>query len=283
MVHAVEGPRSRTGYRTASMTNATAHIIVSELTHTFSAEGNGGRASLPVLSGVSFSADKGSIVSVLGPSGSGKTTLLRCLAGLLTPDSGAVSVGGHTVVGPGPERMLLFQELHLFYWMTVREHVDFALSARGMEASSRDDTARSVLSFVGLEGFERYYPAELSGGMRQRLALARALAADPAVLLMDEPFSSLDTDTKQQLEMDFLQLLDRREVTTIVVTHDIRQALFMSDRIVLLTSRPATVLNVVDVPFPRPRAAALRREPKFHELEDNLAEAIARKRERGAA
>jgi NitT/TauT family transport system ATP-binding protein len=263
--------------------NVSSDIVVSDVTYTFAHQKNDGRDSLPVLDGVSFSADKGSVLSVLGPSGSGKTTLLRCVAGLLMPESGEVRVGGRPVVKPGPDRMLLFQELHLFYWMTVRAHVDFSLRARGVDANSAEELARDVLAFVGLEGFEQYYPTELSGGMRQRLALARALAADPAVLLMDEPFGSLDADTRQQLEMDFLELLHRREVTTIVVTHDIRQAVFMSDRIVLMTHRPAKVLEVIDVPFGRPRNAALRREPKFHDLEDGVAEAMARKPERGLA
>jgi len=254
---------------------ASSYIAVRELSHDFAAEPRSNRQPLSVLDCLSFTVAEGSTVAIVGPSGCGKSTLLRMIAGLLVPQAGSIIVDGLPVLAPGPDRILLFQELFLFHWETVAQHLDFALRAKGVPENERRHQSDDLLRFVGLRGFENYYPAEISGGMRQRVALARALAADPRVLLMDEPFGSLDVETREQLETDFLKVQSQRKVTTLLVTHDIRQALFLSDQVILLSGRPAKVDCIVNVPFEKPRSSGLRRSSEFHDLEDRVVESLS--------
>jgi len=246
-------------------------IELSHVHHEFPSVERTDRTLLHVVDDVSFDVSRGQLVAIVGPSGSGKTTLLRAMAGLLIPTRGDLRVNGKPVTGPGPDRILLFQELHLFHWQTAQDNVRFALQARGVPGSEMGVKVSNLFEFVGLSGFENYYPNEISGGMKQRLALARALAAEPEVLLLDEPFGSLDLDTRHHLEAEYLRIQRRHHITTVMVTHDLRQAVFMADRIIVLSERPCRVLADVSVPFEHPRADGLRLTRAFHDLEDDLA------------
>lgn len=247
-------------------------IWVNNLSHSYHAPD--GEAWLPVLKSVSFDIVEGELLCLVGPSGCGKTTLLRILAGLLKPTEGTIQVGGLPVNGPSPDRILLFQDLSLFHWMTALGNVEFALEAKRISNPARRARALEIIEFVGLIGFEDYYPHEISGGMRQRLALARALAAEPAVLLMDEPFGSLDVDTRAVIENEFLALHEVRRFTAILVTHDVRQAVFLGDRVLVMSRRPASIKMCVPVPFSRPREGAMQHTVEFHNLEDRLSDSI---------
>jgi ABC-type nitrate/sulfonate/bicarbonate transport system ATPase subunit len=252
------------------MTNSKVKIRVEELSHSFRSPGDPSAHDLKVLKSVSFHVFKHEIVCLLGPSGCGKTTLLRALAGLLLPLEGRVYVDDEPIRGPSPERILVFQELHLFHWMTVLKNVEFATEARGIPSSNRRPLARELLSLVGLSEFEDYYPHEISGGMRQRLALARALAAEPSVLLMDEPFGALDVETRVRLQEEFLLLHQKKKFTTVIVTHDPRQAIFLADRVLVLSHRPGTVEKFCQIPFARPRDAKLQHTSEFVAIETSL-------------
>ena len=227
----------------------------------------GGRT---VMSGVSFDVGPREIVSVVGPSGCGKTTLLRCVAGLTTPSGGAVSIGGHVVTEPPEGVGVVFQHFGLFPWMTVFGNVAYGLTVRGMPRRTAQSRVRDLVGMVGLEGFERSYPHQLSGGMQQRVGLARALAIEPRVLLMDEPFASLDAQTRDLLQLETLRILDQRPAATIFVTHSIDEAVLMGDRIVILTGHPSAVHDVIDVGIPRPRERKAVDSDRFRVVRDYL-------------
>lgn len=205
------------------------------------------------LEDVSFSIEQGEFVSVLGPSGCGKTTLLNIVAGFDEQSSGTVNVDGKPVTGPSPERGVVFQSFALFPWKTVLGNVVFGLRMRGVPRKEREPIARQYLDLVGLQGFEQRFPHELSGGMQQRLGVARVLANEPAVMLMDEPFASVDAQTRRKLQDDLTEIFEARNPTVFFVTHDIEEAVFLSDRVVLLTTRPGSVHEIIDVPLARPR------------------------------
>ncbi len=203
---------------------------------------------------VSFGVEQGEFVSVLGPSGCGKTTVLNTVAGFVRPTSGTVSVDGREVSAPGPDRGVVFQGHALFPWKTVLGNVVFGLRMKGVKRKEREERGREFLELVGLAGFENRYPHELSGGMRQRLGVARVLANEPAVMLMDEPFASIDAQTRRRLQEDITRIFEERRPTVFFVTHDIDEAVFLSDRVVVLSSRPSTVREIVTVDLPRPRS-----------------------------
>jgi NitT/TauT family transport system ATP-binding protein len=192
-------------------------------------------------------------ICLLGPSGCGKTTLLRIIGGLDSATSGAVLLDGNSISGPDPKTAMIFQEYSLFPWRTVLNNITFGLEIQGVEKERRRQLALSFLDLVGLQGFERSFPYELSGGMRQRVAVARALAVEPEVLLMDEPFGALDAQTRNRMQKELLEIWEKTQKTIIFVTHSVDEAVYMSDRIVVLTRRPGTIREVMDVPIPRPR------------------------------
>ncbi len=213
---------------------------------------------LPVLDSIDLAMAEGRMTCVVGPSGCGKTTLLRVIAGLEPPTAGEVLVEGRQVSGPGPDRGMVFQEYALFPWRTVLSNVSFGLSLQGMGRREARAKADRYVRTVGLEGYEDLYPRELSGGMKQRVAIARTLAVEPKVLLMDEPFASLDAQTRNGMQ-EFLVALWRRTPTTIVfVTHSVDEAVFLGEEIICLSARPARVLEVFPngLPFPRNRTGA---------------------------
>jgi NitT/TauT family transport system ATP-binding protein len=223
------------------------------------------------LSDVSLSVAEGEFMAIVGPSGCGKTTLLNIVAGLLPYEVGTVSIDGRRVVGPGIDRAVVFQQASLLPWRTVAGNVRY-----GMEMQRRFDRAAMAergdyfIRLVGLEGFERHYPSELSGGMQQRVNLARATAADPLVLLMDEPFAALDAQTRELMQAELLKIWAAAHKTVLFITHQIDEAVYLADRVAVLSPRPGRVKAVVPIPFERPRPLGLKREPRFLEMEDAI-------------
>jgi NitT/TauT family transport system ATP-binding protein len=205
------------------------------------------------LCDIDLDINDGEFVSLLGPSGCGKSTLLRIVAGLLPATSGRISVDDKVVTGPGPERAVVFQDYALFPWMTVRENVEFGLESRDVPRAERRATSTELLSVIGLTEFSERYPHHLSGGMKQRVSIARALAVDPSLLLMDEPFGALDAQTRRTLQDELLRIWSAYRKTVIFVTHSIEEAIYLSDRIVVMTARPGRIKAVIAVQEDRPR------------------------------
>ncbi len=220
---------------------------------------------IEALREISLEVPEGEFVCILGPSGCGKTTLLRIIAGLEAPTAGEVRVDGVPVTGPTPRLGMIFQDYSLYPWRRVIENVAFGLELAGTGKAERLERAREYLDLVGLSAFADAFPYELSGGMRQRVAVARALATDPAVVLMDEPFGALDAQTRNAMQLELLEIWARTRKTVLFVTHSVDEAVFLADRIVVLSARPGTVREVVEVCDPRPRdrtceaCAAIRR------------------------
>ena len=225
------------------------------------------------IADITCQVDAGEFVSFVGPSGCGKTTLLMSIAGLLAPSSGRVVVNDKAVAGPPPNLVLLFQEYNksLFAWRSVLGNVRFGLEARGDHSAAGEQKARALIELVGLQGFEKHYPWELSGGMQQRVAIARALAYEPQVLLMDEPFGSLDALTRLELEDTLLRLWAELKTTILFITHDIEEAIYLSDRIWVLSRRPSEIIQELTIDFSRPRdQVTTRAEARFMELRNDI-------------
>jgi NitT/TauT family transport system ATP-binding protein len=206
---------------------------------------------------VSFNVTPGEFISVIGPSGCGKSTVFNVIGGLLSNHSGNVAVAGETINGPHRSIGMVFQEESTFPWRTVKDNVAFPLELTGMAKAERMERARHFIAMVGLDGFENRYPGELSGGMRQRVSLARTLASEPKILLMDEPFAALDEQTRLLLGDKVLQIQQQLNQTTLLITHNITEAVQMSDRILVMTYRPGKVKRVVDIKLPRPRSSEI--------------------------
>jgi len=222
---------------------------------------------LKALEEVDLSVRENEFISIIGPSGCGKTTLLKIIDGLTPSDGGQILINGKRVTAPGPDRAVVFQTFALLPWRTVLANVEFSLELRQVPKEERAHVARSYLERVGLAEFEHHYPHELSGGMQQRAGLARALAVNPMILLMDEPFGSVDAQTRQLLQEELLELWQRERKTVIFITHSMDEAVYLSDRVVVMTPRPGRVAEILEVPLPRPRNAdEVRRDPKFVDL-----------------
>lgn len=203
---------------------------------------------------VSLEIQNGEFVAILGPSGCGKTTLLNMVAGFIPPTKGEILLNGRRIQGPGPDRGVVFQSFALFPWKTVLDNVGFGCKMRGIAKVERDRIAREYIELVGLEGFEHRYPHELSGGMQQRVGVARVLANHPDLMLMDEPFASVDAQTRMTLQEELTRIWEAKQPTILFVTHDVEEAVFLANRVVVLTPRPGHVREIVGVELPRPRA-----------------------------
>jgi len=221
-----------------------------------------------VVDGVNLDVRQGEFVSIIGPSGCGKTTLMNMVGGFVKPTRGVVLLDNSPVVGPGPDRGVIFQEYGVFPWLTVRGNVEFGLrlAANGKHAPRRDAIVDRYLALMGLADFADHYPKHLSGGMRQRLALARAYAVQPEFLLMDEPFGALDAQTRSAMQDLLLQVLASEGKTVLLVTHSVDEAIYLSSRIVVVTARPARVRTIIDVPFSYPRQESVHEDYRFAEL-----------------
>jgi len=214
-------------------------------------------SAITAVDDVSFKVRPGEFLSVIGPSGCGKSTLFNVIGGLLTGHTGAVKVAGETISGPHRSIGMVFQEESTFPWRSVTDNVAFPLELVGMPKQKRIERARHFIKLVGLDGFENRYPGELSGGMRQRVSLARTLASEPKILLMDEPFAALDEQTRLLLGDKVLQIQQQLKQTTLLITHNITEAVQMSDRILVMTYRPGKVKRIVDIELPRPRTSEI--------------------------
>jgi NitT/TauT family transport system ATP-binding protein len=218
---------------------------------------------VPVLADIDFAVERGCFVSVIGPSGCGKSTLLRIIDGLIRPDSGRVLVDGAEVTEPGFNRAVVFQYFGLYPWRNVLGNVAFGLELQSIPKKERTQRALANIRLVGLQGFEHHYPHELSGGMRQRVGFARALTFDPDIILMDEPFSAVDEQTRELLQHELLELWSKSGKTIIFITHSIDEAVYMSDRVIVMGPRPGRIVQVIDVDLPRPRDDSTRARPEF--------------------
>lgn len=247
------------------MTDSGGRVEIQNLTKVY-----GGEERVVAVDGLDLEVEPGEFLTVLGPSGCGKSTLLDCVAGHVEPTSGEVLVNGDPVEGPDPERGVVFQENRLFPWKTVRENVAFGPEMRNQQT----DHVTDLLDRMGLSGFADSYPNQLSGGMAQRAELARLLANEPSIMLMDEPFSALDAMTKGRMQIELLSAWRDTNATTLFITHDVEEAILLADRVVVMSARPGTVKTVVDVPLSRPRDHNSRTSEKFTDLKRKLLASI---------
>ena len=221
------------------------------------------KGRITAVDDVSLDIQQGEFISIIGPSGCGKSTLMNMVGGLLTDYDGEILLDGKKVRGCQPEIGMVFQEESTFPWRTAIENVAFPLEAAGVSRDARNARARDLLDLVGLSGFENHYPAELSGGMRQRIAMARTLAFEPRILLMDEPFAALDEQTRMLLGDKVVQIQQQLKQTTLLITHNISEAVALSDRVLIMTFRPGRIKRVIDIDLPRPRSSEMMGQEKF--------------------
>jgi NitT/TauT family transport system ATP-binding protein len=233
-----------------------------------------GAAPIEAVARTSLDVKPGEFVTVIGPSGCGKSTLLNVVAGFVGASDGDVLLDGEDITGPGADRGVVFQQYSLFPWMSVRKNVEFGLKMHGMEKARRESTARTLLGLAGLLSFENHYPDQLSGGMKQRVGIVRALATSPRVLLMDEPFGALDAQTRVVMQEILTNMWQRFRISVLFITHDIEEAIFLSDRVYVMTARPGRVKAEIVVPLPRPRTPEMMTSPEFLALKAQLKQLI---------
>lgn len=246
-------------------------IVVSDISKTFQLKPGqsvtvDGEATdrVTVLDGVDLSIRKGEFITLVGPSGSGKSVLLDIIGGLTQATGGDVQLDGRRITRPDPKTGYVFQQYALFPWRTALANIEYALEVRGVAKAERTATAHHLLALFGLAGFEDRFPNQLSGGMQQRVAIARALASNPEVLLMDEPFAALDQQTRELLQGELLRIWGKIKTTVIFVTHSIDEAIFLADRVVVMTARPGAVKEIIDIDLPRPRDGDIRASAEFN-------------------
>ena len=257
-----------------------ANLSISDVSRTF--PGGRGHAATQALSATSLEVADNDFITILGPSGCGKSTLLRIVAGLDVASSGQVLLDGVPVSGPGADRGMVFQSYTLFPWLTVRENICFGLRERGVPAARQAEIAGHFIAQVGLRGFEGHFPKMLSGGMQQRTALARALANDPKVLLMDEPFGALDHQTRELMQELLLNIWEEHRKTVLFVTHDIDEAIFMANRVVVMSARPGRIKHEEAIAFPHPRDYRIKTTPEFARHKARLTDEIRVETQRAA-
>lgn len=245
---------------------ATGHIRVEQLRVVF---GRGANATLAV-DDASIEVKPGEFVSIIGPSGCGKSTLLNVVAGFVAPTAGRSTVDGKSTDKPGADRGMVFQQYSLFPWLTVRKNVEFGLRQQGLPATRREQMARTLLGLAGLLAFENHYPDQLSGGMRQRVGIVRALATSPQVLLMDEPFGALDAQTRQVMQQILTNMWQRFKLSVLFITHDIDECIYLSDRVYVMTARPGRIKAEIPIDLPRPRTPDIAFTPEFLALKQQL-------------
>jgi NitT/TauT family transport system ATP-binding protein len=235
-------------------------LEVSGLTKVFSRDGK----VVEAIDNLALAVDEGEFVSIVGPSGCGKTTLLHIIGGFEKPTAGRLAVFGREISGPGPDRGVMFQEFSLYPWRTVIGNVGWGLEVRGLPKAERLRIAERYLEMVGLSPFRDHYPAELSGGMKQRVALARTLAFDPKLLLMDEPFGALDAQTREIMQEELQRIYERNRKTVVFVTHDIDEAIYLGDRVLVFSARPGRIKKDVRIDLARPRAIEIKKSIEYH-------------------
>lgn len=244
------------------------YIAISGLSKTF----QGRQGAVNALNDINLAIKPGEFISVLGPSGCGKSTLMMLVAGLINASSGTIKVGNKTIDRPNSEIGIVFQQDVLLEWRSALQNVMIQAEIRKLDPQSSRERALRLLKMVSLEGFEDAYPKELSGGMRQRVSICRALLHKPSLMLMDEPFGALDAMTRDQLQLDLLRLCRDDEMTVLFITHSISEAIFLSDRVVVMSPRPGRIEKVLDIDLPRPRRLAMREDPKFNHYMYELTE-----------
>lgn len=241
-------------------------LKIDRVSHTFFSQEE--QSGTRVLENISFDIKDREFVCLLGPSGCGKTTLLRIAAGLESLDSGTITLNGIPIVGPDPERGMVFQQYSLFPWRTIIENITFGLEMQKKESKATlRERIDKYIELVGLENFKNRYPHELSGGMQQRAAIARALANEPEVLLMDEPFGALDAQTRNTLQVELLKIWQHKYITILFVTHSVDEAVFLADKIIVMTSRPGSIREIINVDLPHPR---IRTSPEANHIRDRV-------------
>lgn len=248
------------------------HLVIEGVSRVF--PGVRGGAQTRALEPTSLAVEDNDFITVLGPSGCGKSTLLRIVAGLDTPSAGQVMLDGAPVRRPGPDRGMVFQSYTLFPWLTIRENICFGLREKGMPRRQQDEIVAHLIDRVGLRGFEQHFPKMLSGGMQQRTALARALANDPKILLLDEPFGALDNQTRALMQELLLGIWESERKTVLFVTHDIEEAVFMANRVAVMSARPGRIKADVRIDLPHPRHYTLKTTPEFSAYKARLTEEI---------
>lgn len=232
------------------------------------------RRSFCAVDGLSLDVRSGEFVAIVGPSGCGKTTFLHAVDGLIPISGGSLSLSGLPIREPGRDRAMVFQQPSLLPWRTVLANVAYGLEIQRRKSRDARERARDYIRLVGLEGFEDHYPLELSGGMQQRVNLARALATDPELLLLDEPFAALDAQTREYMQVELLRIWQKAAKTAVFITHDIKEAIYLADRVIVFTARPGRAKLTFDVELPRPRELRVKRTPAFAEYEDRVWSAI---------
>jgi NitT/TauT family transport system ATP-binding protein len=240
----------------------TGHIKIDNVSVRFGSNGSITNAA----TNVSLEVKPGEFVSIIGPSGCGKSTLLNIVAGFLKPSEGSALLDGKPINGPGADRGVVFQQYSLFPWMSVRKNVEFGLKMKGISLHQRESAARSLLGMAGLLAFENHYPDQLSGGMKQRVGIVRALATSPQVMLMDEPFGALDSQTRMVMQEILTNMWQKMQLSVLFVTHDIEEAIFLSEKVYVMTARPGRIKAEIHIPLPRPRTPEMVATPTFQAL-----------------